>query len=297
MFSIAWQKRILDRLHEVVPVKLTRLNMRDGAQPQQEFNVGFVGRMTSAYNFKDTVELFAKQFSYPIGPNKSLMRFTVSTNSNSSGAGDTGDVSFIDIQLNDREKFWKYLESQSVVVSLVDTADFSLSTWETLRSGCPMILYDRGWTKFLGESYPFRVKNETEAYALLNMFAEDYPAMYEKFRMWEASYWAEYVADPAKNITTGERLMQLLAGFETRRDELTAHQGMTYRERLQSIAADGRTTLDLNEVINEHMFKMGDTPTSETRVLGRTPSTIMLKIVANQLGWKDTNQTGIFTRE
>lgn len=296
MLSIAWQKRILDKLHEVVPVKLTRLNMRSGAQPKEDFNVGFVGRMTSAYNFKDTADLFAKQFSYPIGPNKSMMRFTVSTNSASSGAGDTGDISFIDIQQNDREQFWKYLEEQSVVVSMVDTADFSLSTWETLKSGCPMILYDRGWTKFLGASYPFIVKNETEAYALLNKFAADYPGMYQKFRDWEASYWAEYIADPAKNITTAEKLVELLEGFEKRRDELTAHQGMTYEDRLQSIAADGRTRLDLNEVINETMFKMGEDLDGETRVLGRTPSTIMLHIVAARMGWVDTNETGVMVR-
>jgi hypothetical protein len=295
MLSPAWQKKVLDKIHEVVPVRLTRLNMRNvPTVTAADFNVGFVGRMTSGRNFNDVVELFQKHFSYPIGPNKS-MKFSVSTNSNSTGGAEVLDMSFMDIQLNDREKFWKYLDTQHVVVSMVDTEDFSLSTWETLLAGVPMVLYERPWNAFLGKEYPFRVKNELEAYTLLKKFADDYFFMYEQFKTWEENYWAAYVADPAKNVTTGDKLVELVADFEARRNVLTSDMGQTYRERLQSIAGP---TLDLNAVINETMFKMGTTiENTESRVLGRTPSTIMLKIVAAQLGWTDTKDVGVMIRE
>lgn len=291
VFSPSWQKRVLDRVHEVNPVKLQRLKVREGAYSGGDFNVVFVGRITGTRNFGAVAELFRKQFSYSIGPNKDKVQFIISTNSESIGASNFGDLSFIDIQHNDRTKFHDCLNQQHVAVNLSTVEDFSLSTYETLLSGCPIIVPDYQWTTFLGPDYPFRVSGEIQAYAMLNRFIKDYSGTYQLFKEWEATWWKKCVEDPVVNTTTSEKLMQLIAQHEARHDELYTGYAEKIRSRLSGVV--GPEVLNLNDVV------FAEVPPHDKVVrmpIGRLPTAQIYKIIASEWGYKDTNSVGIMRK-
>lgn len=298
VLSPAYQKRVLDRLHEAVPVKLQRLNMKSSLYTGGKFNVTFVGRMTGTRNFGDVAELFRKQFSYPLGKNKQEMQFLISTNSQSMGAGKYGETDFIDLQMNNRQQFYEFLNSADIAVNLSTVEDFSLSTYETLLAGVPLIVHTRPWNAFLGADYPFRVTNETEAYALVNAFASDYEQQYLRFRRWENTYWKTYV-EGSLNITASETLVKLLEDFQTRRNNRIDGHGGSFRQEMQKLH-DSTTgnRIDLNAYIQEAgKSKLFDSVAPHhSLALGRFPSTLILKMVLQELGWKDSLECGVLVR-
>lgn len=296
VLSPAYQKRVLDRIAEVVPVKLKRLILKSQMYSGGPFNLTFVGRITGTRNFGDVAELFRKQFSYPLGKNKQDVQFLVSTNSESMGASMYGEVDFIDFQMNNREQFYSFLTQAHVAVNLSTVEDFSLSTYETLMMGVPMIIRDHPWNAFLGSEYPFRCSSDLEVYAMINKFASDYEEMYKKFAHWEATYWADYVAGP-KNLTTAEALISWLEGFLKRRTAQLQGKGGSFVEQLHSIApVDG--VLDLTKHIEEHGTSVmtDKVPDHFSLPVGRVPNNLVLKLVAEREGWIDTNQTGVMVK-
>ena len=291
VLSPAWQKKVLENLHEVVPVKLDRLKMKKEYHGG-DFNVTFVGRITGTRNFEGALDVFRKQFSYPLGKNKQAMKFLVSTNTEAVNV-DYGETDFIDIQMNDRPKFYSFLDQAHVAVNLSTVEDFSLTTYETLRAGVPTIVGTYPWNDFLGPDYPFRVKNNVEAYGMLNAFAADYATMYHKFKAWEATWWKSYVEGPL-NVTTSERLLQLIAKFEEHRKE-QFHAAPSFQEMLDGTPqADGK--LDLSAYLKKHGKMFSEVQESFSLTLGRYPTTLFLKLAAMQQGWRDTNQCGIMQK-
>lgn len=294
VFSVAWQKRILEKLHEVVPVKLERFKT-EKTYTDGDFNVTFVGRITSTRNFQAALDVFRDQFAFPLGKNKQKMRFLISTNSQTV-TGEYNDWDFIDLQMNDRPKFYEFLKQAHVAVNMTTVEDFSLSTYETLKAGVPIIVGTYPWNEFLGSSYPFRVKNETEAYAMLNAFAANYTAMYEKFKSWESSWWDFYVNRSGLNVTTSERLLELLGKFESWRSEKLGEGGY-YLEHLSKVpVVNGK--IDMNAYLKENgkMFERGKIKEEFSLPLGRYPNTLLFKLVAQRHGWKETNQCGVMTK-
>jgi hypothetical protein len=220
-------------IYEALPIKLQELNIRSPekvSEPKDPFNVAFCGRITGTRNFKDVAELFRKQFSYPLG--KGNMKFVVSTNSSSSGSSNYGDVSIIDFEYNSREQFYAFLQERAhVAVNLSTVEDFSLSTYEPLLMGIPMIVSNRPWSSFLGPNYPFRVKAEVEAYAWINEFVKNYEATYALFQHWHDTYWKEFVVSD-RNVATATVVDRLLVQHQ---EDLTAYlaereMGATWRE-------------------------------------------------------------------
>lgn len=296
VLSPAWQKRVLSKIHEVLPVKLGRLVPKTEMYAQGDFNVTFVGRVTGTRNFGDAAELFRKQFSYPLGPGKQSMKFLISTNSESIGAGKYGEIDFVDMQMNNREEFYQFLKTAHVAISLTTVEDFSMTTYETLRAGVPIIMYDYPWNEFLGPDYPFRVNTEIEAYAMVNAFAADYAKQYARFVQWEATYWKSYV-EGSMNVTASECLIGLLEDFEQRRNEHLHGKGGSFVEQLQSIApVDG--LLNLTQYIKDHgtSHMVESVPEHFSLPLGRVPSTLILKLMAQLQGWRDTNVTGVMSK-
>lgn len=292
VLSPAYQKRVMDNLHEVVPIKLQRLVLKEEMYKKGEFRACFVGRITSTRNFGDVVDLFRKTFAYPIGKNRADIKFAVSTNSMSMGSANYGEMDFIDLQMNDREKFYAFLHGAHVVLNLSTVEDFSLSTYETLRRGVPIIVYDEPWNQFLGPTYPFRAKSEVEAYAILTAFASDYASQYSRFANWECTYWKQYVEGPL-NVTTGEKLVELVTKFVQRREEVTKSIGGNYRHQLQSIAGD---EIDLSKYIRENGRMLSEVPEHFSLPLGKVPTTLTMKLVAQRMGYTDTNRCGLMRK-
>ena len=298
VLSPAYQKRVMDRLHETVPVKLQRLNLKARMYTGGKFNVTFVGRMTGTRNFGDVAELFRKQFSYPLGKNKQQMQFLISTNSQSMGAGKYGETDFIDLRMNNRQQFYEFLNTADIAVNLSTVEDFSLSTYETLLAGVPLIVHARPWNAFLGPDYPFRVTNETEAYALVNAFAADYQGQYLRFRRWESTYWKTYIEGPL-NVTTSETLVKLLEDFQHRRNARIDGHGGSFRQEMQKLHdSTPGNRIDLNAYIKEgDKSKLFESVASHhSLALGRFPSTLILKMVLQELGWKDSLECGVLVR-
>lgn len=297
ILSPSFQRRVLDRIHEVVPVRLGRLNVKAPEDQYQsgDFNVTFVGRVTSTRNFKQAADLFRKHFSFPIGKNKENMKFLISTNSESTGSSNFGETDFVDFQFNDREKFHQFLKAAHVAVNLTHTEDFSLSTYETLMAGVPVLVLDQPWNAFLGADYPFRAKNQVEAYTILRSMAEDYEREYTKFVEWEATYWAGYVASD-KNITTGEKLLDLIEDFEARRTEYTSEIGGSYVGVIQEKFGLDAPEIDLTKHLEDQKYLFKEVEDSFSLPLGRVPGTLMLKLVAERLGYRDTNKVGVMKK-
>lgn len=301
VLSPAWQKQVLDKLHEAVPVRLTRLNLRTPEQMYQSgtFKLTFVGRMTNTKNFAGVTELFRKQFSYPLGKNKQSMEFLVSTNSTSAGASDFGEIDFIDIQKNDRTKFYNFLKDAHVAVSLTPVEDFSLTAYETLARGVPLIVYDFPWNAFLGPDYPFRANNEVEAYTMINAFAEDYAKMYNLFAEWESTWWKSYVEGPL-NITTSDVLIKLLTDFENKRSEYLVGRGGSFREVAAQLSAKPDKELDLTAYListDIPLVSLADAKPSYSVATARFPLILVLKAILIEMGWRDTKKCGYLVRD
>jgi hypothetical protein len=203
------------KVHEAVPVRLERLTLKPKKampKPGEPFNVAFCGRVTGTRNFKEVAELFRKHFAFAVG--KSHVRFLVSTQSLSFGSADVGEIDFVEVQHNDRAAFHAMLRDQAhVVVNLSTVEDFSLSTYEPLQLGVPVLVADREWADFLGEDYPFRSDGFVQAYGLVKEFITDYAGAYARFARWEETTWKGLVESP-RNVPTAIVLQGLLERHE-----------------------------------------------------------------------------------
>lgn len=282
-------------IYEALPIRVSEFDLWDKEKIEAEkdpFNVAFCGRITGTRNFKDVAELFRKQFSFPLG--KGNMKFVVSTNSMSSGSSNYGDVSIIDFEYNDREKFHAFLQERAhVAVNLSTVEDFSLSTYEPLLMGVPIIVADRPWSEFLGPTYPFRVKTEVEAYAWINEAVQDYRSFYERFRAWHEDYWADWVDGPA-NVPTAIVVEQLLADHGAALQSYLADREMGQKWR-ELIAKQKGKKLDLGQML-EDADMMPPWGAPKGAVVTKTPTFQLVKQLAFLAGWKDTLEPGIVVR-
>ena len=288
-------RTLLENMHEAVPVKLERLDIPDTPKPlDKTLNVVFAGRMTNTRNFKDIAELFRKHYSYPIGTSQDL-RFIVSTQSQTFGATDIRDIDFVEIQKNNRDQFHALLKNEAhVVVNLSSVEDFSLSTYEPLLYGVPVIVADRPWTSFLGPDYPFRVRGFKESYAMVKMMAEDYERQMERFREWESAYWKPFIESPS-NVSTGEKIQSLLQQHE---DKLHNHMivtdaGDSYKELIRELQASGEKTADILQYARSKDKMMTDHKKWRGIPISLRPNQHLLKLYANVLGLTDTLEVGV----
>lgn len=288
-------KELDKSIYEALPVKLQDLGIRSTekiTEKKDPFNVAFCGRITGTRNFKAVAELFRKQFSMPLG--KGNMKFVVSTNSQSSGSSNYGDISVIDFEVNSREQFYKFLEERAhVAVNLSTVEDFSLSTYEPLLMGIPMIVSDRPWSSFLGPTYPFRVKTELEAYALINWAVKEYASFYNAFSEWHETYWRGFVKSD-RNQATADVVTTLLERHQEKLLEYLGERemGATYREL---IAAQDGDKLDIGQMLkNADMMPPWGAP--KGAVVTKTPVFQMVKQLAILAGWKDTLEPGVLVR-
>lgn len=292
--SPANQKALREKVHEVVPTELQRLTCEKSYSDGDDFMVGFTGRITATRSFDKVAEQFRKQFAYPLGKNKKHMKFMISTNSKDFGAHREDDIEDIaDVQFNGRDAFHEALGKMHVVLNLSDVEDFSLSTYETMLHGVPVIVYNKGWNEFLGKDYPFRVQNEVECYALLKAFAADYATQYEKFKEWESIVWAGLVAGP-KNWTTARCLWTLIEEFDKARTEYVVGGGLggSYIEIADQIAALDTPTINYLEF----MADIGKIVQRKNAMLMRSPNPLMMKELLRARGFSDHQAPSVMAR-
>lgn len=298
--------KLANNIHECVPIQLTRLDIGETREVKDSFNVVFTGRMTNTRNFQGVVDVFRKHFSFPLGKGDVPLKFIVSTNSLSTGTIDPGEMDFIDVQMNDRPKFHALLKQTAhVVVNLSEVEDFSLSTYEPLLFGVPVIVPTEPWTDFLGKSYPFRAKNPTDAYALVKLFALDYAGQMEKFRQWEETYWAEFISNPKTNVTTAETLINLVQTHEAMLQARIEKKitGDAEPDSFQTVV-NAILKADLKEVNPLLFAREMDPPYFITNAkqwkgipIGKRPLPYFLKLYMQRAGYEDTNEPGVMRRK
>jgi hypothetical protein len=295
--SPARAKTLMNKVVEAVPIKLQRLNLKTATyQDGEKFTLAFTGRITGTRNFNEVAELFRTHFSYPLGPNKDKVRFVVSTNSQSAGSAKLGEIDFIEFLFNDRAKFHQFLKHEAnVVVNLSEVEDFSLSTYEPLLFGVPVIVPSRPWAEFLGPDYPFRVKSFTEAYALLNEFFHHYDQVYAAFKKWEETTWKTIVAS-WMNTTTSERVQSFLAEFELGAHEYIHSSKIGGKYKTWADAAQKRSseTVSLQSMIELEEGKLR-LPLEKTPLMKR-PDVNILKLLMYERGYVDTLEPGMMRR-
>lgn len=293
--------RVLDlskQLHEALPVTLERLGESKKKIAAKTVNVVFAGRMTGTRNFKEVAELFRKHFSFPLNKGEKPMRFVVSTNSASSGSIDVGDLDMMEIQHNDRAQFHALLKDEAhVVVNLSTVEDFSLSTYEPLLFGVPVVVPKHAWADFLGKDYPFRAKDFTEAYAIVREFATNYAGQIKKFREWEATTWKALVASK-RNTSTTEVIRGLIEAHEkTLHERLNASEGGGfYKDIVADIEATGKSSIDAMAFAREKGFFTTNAAQFKGIPVGKRSCQHLLKVYLNLAGWKDTNEPGVLTK-
>jgi hypothetical protein len=278
-------------VQEALPVKLTPLALKQPKQPK-EFNVIFAGRMTGTRNFKEVAELFRKHYSMPLGKGK--MNFIVSTQSMSTGASNPGEIDFVTLEKNNREQFYALLKDRAhVVVNLSTVEDFSLSTYEPLLFGTPVVVPDRPWSDFLGPDYPFRAKSFTEAYAIVKDMERDYPAAYAKFVAWHESYWVPFVNGP-RNRSTPSVLRGLIEAYQdklfTKLKETTL--GGAFRDIAQRIVDEGHKEVDLLDYVRKNDLIVWHKDWKRVPQTKR-PNLHLLKLIMHLHGYVDTLEVGV----
>lgn len=295
--------QLAKNIHEVLPVELERLGPSK-PKPDKEMNIVFTGRMTNTRNFQGVVDVFRKHYSYPLGKGDHELKFIVSTNSLSIGTIDPGEMDFIDVQMNDRPKFHALLKDKAhVVVNLSEVEDFSLSTYEPLLFGIPVVVPDEPWTDFLGKDYPFRAKNPTDAYAIVKSFATDYVLRMAQFRAWEETTWKALVEGP-RNVSTANGLIRLLEAHE---------KDLKQRVVTKSEKDDEPDTFQMivNKIIEAGLTEVNplkfaremDPPYFITNAkqwkgipIGKRPLPYLLKVYMELNGFVDTNVPGVMRK-
>jgi hypothetical protein len=285
------------KMHEALPVKLTRLGTPKKLGGDT-FNVVFAGRMTGTRNFKEVAELFRKHFAFPLGKGPKKLRFIVSTNSMSTGSVDVGEIDFMEVQHNNRKQFHDLLKNEAhVVVNLSTVEDFSLSTYEPLLYGVPVIVPQHPWADFLGKDYPFRVANFTEAYALVKEFAVAYTDQVAKFATWENATWKALV-NGSRNVSTTEVVIRLVEAHEKMlHGKLTASEGgATYKELVAALSTADATTAEPLKFAREQGYFLTNAKQWKGIPVSKRPCQYLLKVFMNMAGWKDSNTPGVMVR-
>jgi hypothetical protein len=292
--------RLKSKVKEAVPVKLTRLS-NNAKDVSKGLNVLFAGRTTSVRNFQDVVELFQKGFAGSGLHKKGVpINYMVSTHSLGTNAGE--DFDFVKVMKNNRQQFHDLLENDAhVAINISKVEDFSMSTYEPLVHGVPVILPDKAWANFVGKDYPFITNSMTESYAMIRAFADDYEGMYARFLQWEATYWKDFVEGP-RNQSTTEAVQGLMAEHFARLKEWThgAERQGSMREQAKALTdaciKDKVKKIDALKLWQETFDMFQKPETWRGTPIGNRPILYLLKWHLNQCGWKDTLEPGIFTR-
>ena len=184
-FAPSLVREIEAKLHSVVTTQFSDYSLFPPdrfPQPGQPFCIAHSGRMEMANRIEEINRLMVNQFVMK-GDKVRLLVTTVSS------VVKEFDQSVVDVRHASRDEFWKLCkEEMHVFLKLSTEGGFTLALLEPMMFGVPAIIAREPWSIGLfGKDYPFFVANETQAYALVNLFHEDYPKMYAQWADWHVN--------------------------------------------------------------------------------------------------------------
>jgi len=176
--------------------------------------ISHVGRMELANRIEEINEIMVKQFIVR-GDNVKCLVCTQSRNEK------VFNKSVVEVRHPDRDEFWRIArEEMHVMLKLSRDGGFNLSLIEPMMFGVPAIVIDAPWSRaLLGSEFPFYVKSETQAYAYVRMFYDDYAGMYEQWASWFNQYFISLFKGWFENDLLYTLIVQAIAEFETKTKE------------------------------------------------------------------------------
>jgi hypothetical protein len=182
--------KLQDKIKAVVPVQNPMFELKKPKslfKPGQgkKFNLAFVGRLSKTDNVAEVYNVITKQWIMR-GADRVRMLVCTASSLHSRAA----PPKYMDLVSAPREEFWRLCrEEMDVVVVMHNEGGFSLSVAEPLGFGVPVIAKRMPWAVgMLGEDYPFFVDNETQAYARVKAFYDDYATEYAAFKKWHKDW-------------------------------------------------------------------------------------------------------------
>jgi hypothetical protein len=173
------------KLHSVVTSQNTDYALFDESrypQPGQPFCIAHSGRMEKANRIEEINKMMVNQFVMK-GDKVRLLVTSVSS------VVKEFDTSIVEVKQASRDEFWRLCkEEMHVFVKMPIEGGFSNALFEPMLFGVPAIIAREPWSEHLfGDDYPFFVRGEVEAYAMVNLFHEDYPKMYARWADWHVN--------------------------------------------------------------------------------------------------------------
>lgn len=190
-YSAARVREFLGKSFDTAPSQVGKMKPKKkeivaaACNKEKPLTVGYTQRWEVIHRkSQDIVNIMEKQWIRHGGSRE--MRFVITSNSKAA-AGQADKHEWLEGFRAPREEFWRMIKEEIDVVMIMTICDdYSQSLIEPLTLGCPAIVLDAKYARpTLGDDYPFLVKNDDQAYALLNKFAENYGMMYKKFVDWQ----------------------------------------------------------------------------------------------------------------
>jgi hypothetical protein len=196
-FSPAKVRELANKSYDCSPILVHDLGIKKKKDIEtlyrgdRPFTVGYTQRWEKVHRkTEDIVEIMRKHWVYR--GQKTKMRFVVTSNSKQ-----FGNFNFLEVYRAPREEFWRMMrEEVDVILILTIDDDYSMSLIEPLTLGTPAIVKAAKYVKpTLGDDYPFIVTTDTEAYAMVKAFYDDYAGMYQKFVQWQRTTFTRLMND------------------------------------------------------------------------------------------------------
>jgi hypothetical protein len=188
-YSPATLKRLRSKFELVTPMPFREVCQKESKfryDGKREFCLAYAGRMEKvSANLKDLYRVMGTQHAFG-GESVKLLICTV-----------TPSISFAppsvtEYRVASREEFWRSAkEDMDVLLSLHYESEFSLTRFEPVMFGVPVVIIDRKWSRTLfGDHYPFYVQNMAEACAMITRIRADYDKYYDLFVEWQTTHFA-----------------------------------------------------------------------------------------------------------
>jgi len=257
--SPAIVKELRDKIRLYTPVDVKAFGFHSKAEDrrfvrgQRPFCLGFTERMgLSTTNLETIYSVMEKHWIL-----KGDLGFKVVFSTVSTGIK-MAPPEFCQVLHPPREEFWRLLrEEMDLVITMTTEGGFGMSQVEPLLLGVPSVMKRATWLESLfGEDYPFFVHNETEAYAMIKMFHDDYPGMYARFLDWQqGAFKAMFDHGGQYEHTMYELFYARLQEFKTKTlpQYIQEFPGKADNDVVQAVckATESRSEMVLHDVLGE----------------------------------------------
>jgi hypothetical protein len=305
-------KEIDSRIRNVVPAQKENYDLKNpdayfDPNKTQQFCVAYVGRMMKAQSNLDKV-YEAMTNTWIIRGEKSvkLLVLTVSTGGQAAWPPD-----HIEVQQAPREEFWRICrEEMHLMIVMHEDSGFSLSLIEPMMMGVPTLCLPAPWAvALLGKDYPFYVKNEDEAYAMMKMFYEDYETMYARYIDYFHNSFVPLFKKRFAEDLLYDLLVKRVTNFETGMLDKyrKATEGRKSNQIVEAILkhVEGKEEFNLFEamlelaesgVLKSLQRKLADGDRDKRGIVWSTPWNDMRLLMKAHHGWEDTSGVGTLKR-